>query len=626
MKGGAQGVGAAAVLDYAKLGFMCGLEVHQRLATKQKLFCACPAEVTRGHGSGTIFRYQRAVAGELGNVDLSAQFEEMRRRKFIYNLYEGHTCLVDIDEEPPHPLNTEALEIALSVAAALGLKISDELEPMRKEVVDGSNPSAFQRTILLGTDGAIRLDGHEIGITMMSLEEESAGISAATQDSITYDSDRIGIPLVEIDTDPHIASPQEAKQVALHIGTLLRLTGRVQRGIGTIRQDVNVSIKGGARVEIKGMQKLDTMDRFIENEVLRQQRLLELRDELVRRKASVGEVHDLTKQLSGTKAKIISAALGSGGSLLGLALHGFSGMLGAEVNPGRRLGTEISDYAKMGGVKGLIHSDEDMNGYGLTDDEAATVRRELKLKERDAFILIAGANDNASKAIRLAADRARQALVGVPLETRGVASAETFTTKFMRPLPGGARMYPETDVKPVGITKEMLEKAAQDAPDIAKERARLVKELGNEGLAGMLMMSQRLQIYKMLTAARGSDREFIANTLLQKFTELRRAGYDVESIPEGELSGLFRMYAEGKLTKQAVEEVLKELARGKRDAAKIVKAMGLERVSGKALASLVDKVRKEAHGISGKELVQRVMREHRLNVDGAELNALVDGK
>ncbi|MCL5262436.1 MAG: hypothetical protein M1390_01190, partial [Candidatus Marsarchaeota archaeon] len=308
------------------------------------------------------------------------------------------------------------------------------------------------------------------------------------------------------------------------------------------------------------------------------------------------------------------------------ALHGFGGMLGAEVNPGRRLGTEISDYAKMGGVKGLIHSDEDMNGYGLTDDEVATVMRELKLKERDAFILIAGANDNASKAIRLAADRARQALVGVPLETRGVASAETFTTKFMRPLPGGARMYPETDVKPVRITKEMLEKAAQDAPDIAKERARLVKELGNEGLAGMLMMSQRLQIYKMLTAARGSDRVFIANTLLQKFTELRRAGYDVESISEGELSGLFRMYEEGKLTKQAVEEVLKELARGKRDAAKIVKAMGLERVSGKALASLVDKVRKETHGISGKELVQRVMREHRLNVDGAELNALVDGK
>ena len=617
---------AAAPVDYAKLGFMCGLEVHQRLATKQKLFCACPADVAHVQSSNSIFRYQRAVAGELGNVDLSAQFEEMRNRKFIYNLYPGHTCLVDIDEEPPHQLNTEALEISLSIASSLHLKIVDELQPMRKEVVDGSNPSAFQRTVLLGTDGIMKLDGHAIGITMISLEEESAGISAAAPGSITYDSDRIGIPLVEIDTDPHIASPQEAKQAALRIGTLLRLTGKVQRGIGTIRQDVNVSIKGGARVEIKGLQELDTMDKFIENEVVRQQRLIWLRDELVKRKASVGEPHDMSKLLKGTNAKIIAPALEAGGVVLGVALHGFKGVIGAEVNPGRRLGTEISDYAKMGGVKGLIHSDEDISGYAITDSEAVAIRKELELGANDAFMLIAGPNDSASKAISLAADRARQALVGVPLETRGVASADAFTTKFLRPLPGGARMYPETDVKPVRITGEMLGRAALSAPDIDKERARLVRELGNENLASMLMLSPRLQLYKALVSAKNSDKPFIANTLLQKFTELRRAGLDAESIPEQELAGLFAMYGKGRLTKQAVEEVLKELSKGKRGAEMIAKELGLERVSGDGLASLVEKAKKEHPGAKATELMQHIMKEHRLNVDGTELSRMLNPK
>ena len=611
---------------YARLGFKCGLEIHQRLATERKLFCACSAITTEQASTDTIFRYQRAVAGELGAVDVSAQFEELRKRRFVYNIYPGHTCLVDIDEEPPHGMDVEALSIALSVASSLGLHIADELEPMRKEVVDGSNPSAFQRTVLVGMDGNIMVDGNEIGITMMSLEEESAGISSKTSDSITYDSDRIGIPLIEIDTDPFIRSPAEAKKVALHLGTLLRLTGRVQRGIGSIRQDVNVSIKGGARVEIKGLQELDTMDRFIENEVLRQQKLLEIRDGLIKRKASVGASHDLTRLLAGTKVKIIANALGRGGIAVGLALKGFKGMLGTEVNPGRRLGTEISDYAKMGGVNGIIHSDEDLKGYGFADEEVDAIRKQMKLGNDDAFIIIAGTKDNAPASMKLAADRVRAALTGVPEETRAVASTETFTTKFMRPLPGGSRMYPETDVKPIQITEKMLADAEKSAPSIEKERSRLSKELKSQELVEMLMTSPRLHLYNALASKKGSDRIFIANTLLQKFTELRRNGFDVDSIPENRLESLFEAYTSGRITKQAVEEVLKELSKGAEDADAIIKKRGLERMNEEELKAIIKRFMEAEPGLPKGELIKRIMQKYRLNIDGSELNKAIPGR
>ncbi len=611
---------------YAKLGFKCGLEIHQRLATERKLFCACPASTTERPSSAAIFRYQRAVAGELGAVDVSAQFEELKKRRFVYNIYKEHTCLVDIDEEPPREMNNEALGIALSVASALDMSVADELEPMRKEVVDGSNPSAFQRTVLVGMDGKVKTGASEVGITMMSLEEESAGISGKGADSITYDSDRIGIPLVEIDTSPFIRSPAEAKKVALYLGTLLRLTGRVQRGIGSIRQDVNVSIRGGSRVEIKGLQELDTMDRFIENEVLRQQKLLEIKDWLIKRSASVGSSHDLTKLLKGTKVKIIADMLRNGGMAVGIALPGFKGALGTEVNPGRRLGTEISDYAKMGGVKGIIHSDEDLKAYGFEDKEIEAVRGHMKLKEDGAFIIIAGTKESAPLSMMLAAERVRAALVGVPEETRAVASAETFTTRFMRPLPGGSRMYPETDVRPIQVTDRMLSDAKKLAPSIEKERSRLMKELNSAELAALLMVSPRLPLYKVLAAQEGADFTFIANTLLQKFTELRRGGFAVDSIPESRLAELFGAYAKGKLTKHAVDEVLKALSGKEGDVDTIIKGKGLARMTGSELKNLVQRFRKEEPKLSNAELIRRIMQKHRLNVDGAELNKVVSGE
>ena len=610
-------------LDYKKLGFACGLEIHQRLLTKEKLFCSCDPTLPEPSPSrGYIVRMQRAVAGELGEVDRAAKFEEAKQGKFRYNLFNASTCLVEIDEEPPHPLNAEALEIALSIASALGLKLVDELQPMRKEVVDGSNPSAFQRTIMLGSDGSVKLGNRSIPISMMSLEEESAGIEGRSGSEIIYNTDRIGIPLVEIDTDASIASPQEAKELALKIGTILRLAGKVQRGIGSIRQDVNVSIKEGARVEIKGVQELDSMDRLIENEVLRQVRLVEIAKRLKAGHASVGAPVDITPILKSTAVRVIANQLKAGGAAVAFAMKGFKGVVGTELQPNRRLGSEISDYAKMYGVNGIIHSDEDLHAYGFSEEELSSIRHKLSLGEHDAFAIVAGPKESVSRAAESAIERAKYAIVGVPLETRGVLDTEECTTRFLRPLPGGSRMYPETDLLPVAITEEMRRKAKSQAPDIEKETAILSEQAGAQN-ALQLMLSPRLQLYKRITNS-VKDYMFVANTLLQKFTELKRNGFEVDSIDEDKLASVFRLYEDRRITKQAVEEVLKELSRStSADVEKIITDKKLERVTGKELEKEVSKMLKGSEFKGVGEAAAFIMSRMRLNVDGTELNSII---
>ena len=424
---------------YKNIGFMCGLEIHQRLATEEKLFCSCHTEITdKGHEIAKVERRQRAVAGELGKVDKSAEIEEGKERLFTYKVFRENACLVDIDEEPPHLMNREALTVTLSLAQSMGMKVVDELQPMRKAVVDGSDPSAFQRTVLVALDGKIKVGGHTIAIPSISVEEESSGIAGGDGNNVVYDTSRLGVPLVEIGTDPTVPTPSAAKEVALYIGTLLRITGKVQRGIGSIRQDVNMSIRGGARVEIKGMQELALMDRYIENEIKRQQELIKISVELQKRKAKIGAPVELTKIFKASKANIVGGAE----CVIGVKLEGFGGIIGIEINPQRRLGTEISDYAKLGGVKGIIHSDEDLKKYNLPEEEINMVRSELDIGAKDGFIIIAGPKQNAWKSMEHALWRADHAMKGVPRETRGAMPGELCTSKFLRPLPGGSEDVP----------------------------------------------------------------------------------------------------------------------------------------------------------------------------------------
>ncbi|HRR88369.1 MAG TPA: Glu-tRNA(Gln) amidotransferase subunit GatE, partial [Methanoculleus sp.] len=328
--------------DYDALGLKAGIEIHQQLDTAEKLFCHCPTVLRDvSERTGEFQRYLRATGSELGEIDRAAR-EEMRLvRKFCYYTYDT-VCLVEHDEEPPTPMNPEALEIALTIAKMLGMTPVEHVHTMRKVVIDGSNTSGFQRTALIALSGA--LPGG-CRVETICLEEEAA----QRVEGDTFSLDRLGIPLVEITTAPCMHNPEEVARVAAYIGMVLRSTGRVKRGLGTIRQDINVSIANGARVEIKGVQDLDLITEVVRREVERQVNLLEIRDALRERGARVDQnVVDVTDLFSGTNSSILKKAR----SILALRLCGFAGLVGREIQPDRRLGSEFSDYAKKCGVGG----------------------------------------------------------------------------------------------------------------------------------------------------------------------------------------------------------------------------------------------------------------------------------
>jgi len=260
-------------LDYKTLGFKCGIEIHQQLSG-HKLFCNCPTEIRKGDSDFKVKRYLRASAGESGGVDQAALYEAGKKKYFIYEGHEDITCLVELDCEPPHPINEEALRTALQVAKMLNCRIVDEIQVMRKTVIDGSNTSGFQRTMLIGIDGYVEVSGKKITIDTVCLEEEAGQVIERKKDHDVYNLSRLGIPLIEIATGPNMHTPEEVKEVAAKIGMILRSTDNCKRGIGTIRQDVNLSISGGSRVEIKGFQDLRSIVKVIEKDIERQIKFL----------------------------------------------------------------------------------------------------------------------------------------------------------------------------------------------------------------------------------------------------------------------------------------------------------------------------------------------------------------
>lgn len=258
-------------MNYKKIGLKSGIEVHQQLSTKHKLFCNCESHLSNEKAVGKVNRKLRPVAGETGEVDIAALHEVLRNKEFEYDVYPEETCLVETDSEPPHPLNQEALEVALQIAKMLNCDVPDEIHVMRKTVIDGSNTSGFQRTAIVGLDGCMETSFGKVGITNVLLEEDACQIIKKEKNRVEYGLDRLAIPLVEVGTSPDAHHPDQVKEVSEKLGMILRSTGKVLRGLGTIRQDINVSIKGGSRVEIKGTQDLRSIPKIVDNEILRQQ-------------------------------------------------------------------------------------------------------------------------------------------------------------------------------------------------------------------------------------------------------------------------------------------------------------------------------------------------------------------
>ncbi|MGC8816521.1 MAG: Glu-tRNA(Gln) amidotransferase subunit GatE [Candidatus Hadarchaeum sp.] len=574
-------------IDYRGIGLRVGFEIHQELETS-KLFCSCPSRLRDDVPRLQVRRRLRPTQSELGEVDRAALAEAIKGKAFNYQVYPDTVCLVELDEEPPHPVNEEALDIALEVALLLEASPVDEVHVMRKIVIDGSNTCGFQRTMLVATDGSLMIDGRKIDIPTICLEEDAARKVGENGEVVEYRLDRLGIPLIEIATGPDFTDPENPAKAALYIGQLLRATGRVKRGLGTIRQDINISIAGGARQEIKGVQELGLITTVIEREVQRQLALLEIREELKRRGARGAEkrIVEVTEFFSKTGSKLIQRALAAGGSVLALKLEKFAGLLGRELQPGRRFGTELSDRAKTyGKVGGIFHTDE-LPGYGISAEEVAQVRQKLGAGELDAVVLVAERREKAVAALEAVADRANEALAGVPEETR--RALEDGNTEFMRPLPGASRMYPETDIPPIPITRTRIKKIRGQLPELPERtRGRLVEKYRlSQNLAERLSLSENLSLFEELVAETNADPTLVAATLEETLVSLRREGIKVEGITKELLLEMFRWVADGKLAKEAVPEVLRLAAQGL-GVPEAVERLGLSRLSPEELERLV---------------------------------------
>jgi len=498
---------------------MCGLEIHQQLAT-DKLHSRMPSE---------LFDYKideipvdwnrskrklRASEGEGGRKDVAARFEQRRNRSFEY-VQTPNAGLIELDESPPEGHDKDAVDVVLTMAAMMDAKPIPSLQAMRKTVVDGSNTSGFQRTTLVATGGSIETDSGSVGVDLISLEEDSARkldtILSEGGETVVYTLDRLGMPLVEVATAPEVRSPDHAKQTAVSLGRLLRDTRQVRRGLGSIRQDLNVSIACGDRVEIKGCQDLDWIPRIIRLEMARQLHFYRLANEL-RQESSLPalppnreddaiptenrvqlaatnriplEINDLTEALSECESEMVRKSVDAGASVLGVALPGLSGKLGTKQldQDGAqlpRLGRELASAARLAGVAGVFHSDE-LPNYGISESDVSTVRTTLSLEEKDAFALCVAPAWQSELALESAVNRARLAYHRIPREVRNVVirkgKPEDGTTTALRPLPGGARMYPETDIPLLLITPDRWEKIRENLPPSSEKRMERLQEL-----------------------------------------------------------------------------------------------------------------------------------------------------
>ncbi len=574
--------------DYNELGLKVGFEIHQELDT-HKLFCDCPSRLREEEPALKVRRRLRPTQSELGEVDRAALAESLKEKGFSYQVHPDSVCLVELDEEPPHPVNAEALDITLMASLLLNARPVDEVHVMRKTVIDGSNTSGFQRTMLVATDGCLEADGQPFRIQTVCLEEDAARKVGEGPHHVDYRLDRLGIPLIEIATAPDFHDPVSPARAALHVGRLLRATDRVKRGIGTIRQDVNISIREGARQEIKGVQELGLISTAIEREVQRQLALLEIREELRRRGAVEfrKELVDVTKIFSKTASKVVSKAVTSGGVVLALRLPMLSGLLGKELQPGRRFGTELSDRAKIyGKVGGLFHTDE-MPAYGISQEEVGRLKKEALADDSDAVVFVADSRAKAEAALAAVVARANEALEGVPEEVRrGLPDGNT---EYMRPLPGSARMYPETDIPPITITVARIGAIRRKLPETPElRRARLAERYGlSRELAEQMSLSENLKLFEEL-AKTGADATVIASTLEGTLVNLRREGAPVDLIGEAALAEIFKRVSSGDIAKEALPDVLRLASQGL-PIGEAVKRLGLSRIEVSELDDLAAK-------------------------------------
>ncbi len=554
--------GSASAADYEAIGFKSGLEIHQQLLTRKKLFCRCPAGIYQkdGEWDAEVIRHMRPTLSELGEYDGTALMEFKTKKNIIYRIQNVTACTYDIDDTPPFPIDREALDIAIEVSLLCKLNIVGELHITRKQYLDGSIPTGFQRTAIVGIEGGIPLANKKVRIIQLSIEEDSCREVSDVGHFRTYTTDRLGIPLIEMVTYPDMTTPFEVAEAGHYLRFLTRSTGKVRTGIGAARQDVNVSVTGGQRVEIKGVAHISRIPRLTHNEAFRQVGLLAIERELSERVKDPDKWQVIHKEIGydvpDASLQPLQDAQAAGMRLVAVNLPGFEGLLSFFLQPGKTFADELSGRLKVIPClehPNMIHSEQQQGG--LVGESLKALRKILGAKDGDAQILLWTPTEDMPTAVETIQERCQLAFDGVTNETR--KSLPDGTTVFERVLPGPDRMYPDTDSAPIPIGEETIEKNRKLLPVEVHDQLEQLKQWRvPTDTYHYILRNNLMPTIRRIVQECGFDPVFVATTFGHTLKHISGTRPIVDGFTYNKVYGLFKFVRDRKLEKALVREML----------------------------------------------------------------------
>ena len=549
--------------DYAQIGLKCGLEVHQQLLTETKLFCRCPAGRYSDDYDTEILRHMRPTLSELGEYDGTALMEKKTRKNIYYRIHHSTVCTYEFDDTPPFLIDDDALDITLELCLLFDLNIVSELH-IAQAIPDGSIPAGFQRTGIVGVTGAIPYGDRTIGIRQLSIEEDACREVSDVGHDRVYLTDRLGMPLIEVVTEPDMCTPDEAADVCQLIRRICRSTGKVRTGYGAARQDVNVSVAGGTRVEIKGVPQIWRIPRLVYNEAHRQCALLEIREELRRRGVTPEtfqySAHDVTRLTERVQWEPVRAAVEAGLRVKCVVLKRFGGLLNTVTQERTTFAKEFADRVRviacLTRLPNITHSDTATEALAARDWE--NLRKRTRAAADDALLLVWGSEEDTETACNEIAIRAREATLGVPSDTR--QPLKDGTTGFERVLPGAARMYPDTDLPPLAISAQRVARIRAGLPERVWNREQRLRELGVPGDTLVpLLTSRHGELFFRLVRDLKVDAKLAAVVLVQRL-KADAPGW-TNDLSEADIHAAFEAYASRRLTREGLLDVLEYVLR-----------------------------------------------------------------
>lgn len=552
--------------DYKKIGFKSGLEIHQQLLTEKKLFCRCPAGKYSKEYDAEILRHMRPTLSEMGVYDGTALMEFKTKKNIIYHIKRETVCTYEMDDTPPFLINEDALDIAIGIGMLYNCNIVDELHIARKQYLDGSIPTGFQRTAIYALDGWIPYKDRKVKIVQMSIEEDSCREVSDIGHERVYLTDRLGMPLIETVTEPAMQTPQEAAEVAWQCSKLVRSTYRVRRGMGAAREDLNVSVDGGTRIEIKGVPQISKIPILTYNEAMRQWNLLRLREELKKRGITPDtfktESFDITNLLKKVDYAPLKNAIDSEMKIRCVVLKDFKDLLHWQTQTGTYFSKEISDRVRviacLTNIPNIIHSDSKSDT--ITSLDWLKIKKFTNASDNDTIVIVWGNKDDAQTAVNEIIIRAKEATIGIPSETRQALGDGT--NGFERILPGADRMYPDTDLPPKKITQERLDKIKLWLPEQFWKRIVWYNKLSiPKDTVEELSISNYAELFKKAVNEWKVNPITASVFLIQYQKRLRKLGNVAALIDEEMFGGILKSYADGKIPKDALLTILKAAAK-----------------------------------------------------------------